>query len=81
MIAAIASIEIPAGQWLDVLPMLLAALTTDQAVENQKVASLETIGYICEGVVGFFKLRCVKTLIFPRFCRLLSAWSPSPPPS
>jgi importin subunit beta-1 len=51
VIAAIACIEIPQGQWLDVVPTLLQALMTDQAVELQKVASLETIGYICDGVV------------------------------
>ena len=55
MIAAIACIEIPQGQWLDVVPTLLQALMTDQAVELQKVASLETIGYICDGVVSVFK--------------------------
>lgn len=51
VIAAIACIEIPQGLWLDVIPTLLVALTSEQAAESHKVASLETVGYICEGVV------------------------------
>ena len=51
VIAAVACIEIPQGLWPDVIPTLLQALSSEQANELQKVASLETVGYICEGVV------------------------------
>jgi hypothetical protein len=46
-------IEIPRGGWLDLMAMLLGALSAEsEATENQKIASLETIGYICDAVVS-----------------------------
>ncbi len=51
--SAIACIEIPRGGWLDLIPTLLVALNAEsEATETQRAASLETIGYICDGVVG-----------------------------
>ena len=50
VIAAIGCIEIPQGLWLDVVPILLSALSAPGATELHKIASLETIGYICDGV-------------------------------
>ena len=51
--SAIACIEIPLGGWVDLIPTLLAALSAESAATDlQKMASLETIGYICDGVVS-----------------------------
>jgi importin subunit beta-1 len=46
LIAAIASIEIPRGEWTD----LISNLCTNAGNENLEIrlASLQTIGYICE---------------------------------
>ncbi len=52
VVSAIACIELPRGGWPDVISTLLTALAPEsQASELQKVASLESIGYVCDGVV------------------------------
>ncbi|ORZ20333.1 armadillo-type protein [Absidia repens] len=49
VVAAIAEIELPQGQWQDLIPVLLDYVTnTDNA--NLKQATLKTIGFICETV-------------------------------
>ena len=45
-IASIAAIEIPIGEWPDLLPLLVRNVSEGQ--DHQKQASLGTIGYICE---------------------------------
>lgn len=47
-ISAIASIEIPAGLWVDLIDTLASNVDHDQA--NIRHASLQTIGFICEEV-------------------------------
>ncbi|KAI7885067.1 ARM repeat-containing protein [Lichtheimia hyalospora FSU 10163] len=47
VIAAIAEIELPMGQWLDLIRLLLDNITnTDNA--DLKISTLEAIGYVCE---------------------------------
>lgn len=50
VIASVAALEIPRGEWTDLITVLLNNVTTDQP--NLKLASLQTIGYICESIVG-----------------------------
>lgn len=48
LVSAIAAIEIPRGDWNDLLPMLCRNAThQDQQV---KLASLQTLGFICEEI-------------------------------
>ena len=46
ILAAIASIEIPRKEWDDLIPSLCANSTSEEL--NIKLASLTTLGYICE---------------------------------
>ncbi|KAJ2785647.1 karyopherin Kap95 [Coemansia interrupta] len=47
-IAAIAAVELPQGQWLDVITTLLQNISTTNT--SLKIASLQTIGFICETI-------------------------------
>ncbi|KAJ2742230.1 karyopherin Kap95 [Coemansia sp. BCRC 34301] len=47
-IAAIIAIELPQGQWLDAIAVLLQNISTNNA--NLKISSLQTIGYVCEAI-------------------------------
>ncbi|KAI9504650.1 karyopherin Kap95 [Coemansia spiralis] len=47
-IAAIAAIELPQGQWADAIATLLQNVSATSA--NLKIASLQTIGFICESI-------------------------------
>ncbi|KAI6182665.1 Importin-beta protein [Aphelenchoides bicaudatus] len=49
-IAAIASVEIPHGQWATVIDVLKANVTNADSPEALKEASLETLGYICQSL-------------------------------
>jgi importin subunit beta-1 len=49
VVAAIAAIELPQGQWADLINNLLAAVNTGDL--NTKVATLQCIGFICESIV------------------------------
>ncbi|KAF4956708.1 hypothetical protein FSARC_11506 [Fusarium sarcochroum] len=46
VISSIASIELPRGQWSDLLPYLVKNVS--EGADHQKQSSLTTIGYICE---------------------------------
>ena len=46
VISSIAAIELPRGQWNDLLPMLVKNVS--EGADHQKQTSLTTIGYICE---------------------------------
>jgi importin subunit beta-1 len=46
ILASIASIEIPRKEWDDLIPNLCSNSTSDEI--NIKLASLTTLGYICE---------------------------------
>lgn len=56
-IAAIAAVELPHGQWQDVIEILLGFVNT-QTDNNLRGATLQAIGFICETIVRFFCLRC-----------------------
>ncbi|KAJ1736007.1 karyopherin Kap95 [Coemansia biformis] len=47
-IAAITATELPQGQWSDVVATLLQNVTTSRT--SLKIASLQTIGFICESI-------------------------------
>lgn len=50
-IAYIAAVELQVNQWPELIPALLANVTSPQSTEQLKEASLEAIGYICEDLV------------------------------
>lgn len=47
--AAIAAIEFPVAQWLNVIELLLGFM--NQGSTQLRVATLQAIGYICETIV------------------------------
>lgn len=55
VVAAIASVELPQGQWQDLIEVLLG-FVNNQPNTNLKIATLQTIGYICESIVRHFTL-------------------------
>jgi len=48
LVAKIALIELPHGQWLDLINALLGNMQNVQASSSLKKATLDTLGYICE---------------------------------
>ena len=48
--AAIAAIEFPVAQWLNVIEMLLGFM--NQGNTQLRVATLQAVGYICESIVS-----------------------------
>ena len=54
IIAAIADIELPRGEWTDLMSLLMKNAQVDNV--NLKKAALQTIGYICETIVRFLLL-------------------------
>lgn len=50
VIAKVACIEIPRGEWLDLIERLLVSMTQQDASAPLKQATLETLGYVCEEV-------------------------------
>lgn len=53
--AAIAAVELPQGQWPELIEILLG-FVNNQPNTNLKVATLQTIGFICETIVCFILL-------------------------
>ncbi len=51
VLAAIAAIELPHQQWPDLINLLLAFVNNADNV-NLRIATLQSIGYICETIVG-----------------------------
>jgi importin subunit beta-1 len=51
-VASVAAIELPQGQWPDLIQTLLSFVSTQDS--NVKEASLQTIGFICETIVRYF---------------------------
>ncbi|KAJ2914887.1 hypothetical protein MD484_g5519, partial [Candolleomyces efflorescens] len=49
VVAAIAAVELPEGQWNDLIEVLLGFINSQQNT-NLKVATLQTIGFICEAI-------------------------------
>ncbi|KAI9203949.1 karyopherin Kap95 [Polychytrium aggregatum] len=50
VIAAIANIDLPRGQWSDLINNLLSFVATAGADTNKKISSLEAIGFVCETI-------------------------------
>lgn len=51
VVAAIASVELPAALWPDLIEILLRFMDNTENV-NLRIATLQTIGYICESIVS-----------------------------
>jgi importin subunit beta-1 len=52
VVAAIAAVELPEGHWNDLIEILLGFVNGPQSSTNLKVATLQTIGFICEAIVS-----------------------------
>ena len=50
VVSAIAAVELPQGQWLDIIEVLLG-FVNNPANTNLRVATLQAIGFICETIV------------------------------
>lgn len=50
VVAAIAAVELPHNQWADLIELLLSFIN-NQDNANLKIATLQTIGFICEVIV------------------------------
>lgn len=50
VVSAIAAVELPVGQWPDLIEILLGFINTSDDT-NLKIATLQAIGYICETIV------------------------------
>jgi importin subunit beta-1 len=55
VVAAIAAVELPQGQWPDLIEILLG-FVNNQPNPNLKIATLQTIGFICETIVCLLSL-------------------------
>jgi importin subunit beta-1 len=60
VIAAIAAVELPVSHWPDLIELLLG-FVNNPSNANLRIATLQTIGFICESVVSFF-LWCTATI-------------------
>ena len=56
VVAAIAAVELPENHWNDLIETLLSFVNGPQSSTNLKVATLQTIGFICEAIVSLFQL-------------------------
>lgn len=50
VVSAIATVELPHDQWPDLIELLLG-FVNNSTNANLKIATLQTIGYICESIV------------------------------
>ena len=51
VVAAIAAVELPNNQWPEVIGILLGFMNNTENT-NLRIATLQTIGYICETIVS-----------------------------
>jgi importin subunit beta-1 len=51
VVAAIAAVELPQGQWPELIDVLLG-FVNDASNTNLRIATLEAIGFVCESVVS-----------------------------
>ncbi|KAI8972612.1 ARM repeat-containing protein [Trametes punicea] len=49
VVSSIAAVELPQGQWMDVITLLLG-FVSEQSNTNLRVATLQAIGFICEAL-------------------------------
>lgn len=70
VVAAIAAVELPHDQWPDLIELLLG-FVNNSTNANLKIATLQTIGYICESIVRRLTHKCLIASPFssrnPRF--------------
>jgi importin subunit beta-1 len=52
VVAAIAAVELPQAQWPELIELLLG-FVNNPANTNLRIATLQTIGFICESIVRF----------------------------
>ena len=62
VVSAIASVELPMGQWMDVVGILLG-FVSDQSNGNLRIATLQAIGFICESLQTVRRLFVCATII------------------
>jgi importin subunit beta-1 len=65
VVSAIAAVELPVGQWPDIIEILLGFINTSDDT-NLKIATLQTIGYICETIV---RIPCATPQVYPHTSR------------
>lgn len=63
VVAAIAAVELPNGQWNDLIEVLLG-FVNNQPSTNLKIATLQAIGFICESIVCTFSFPVVKISLY-----------------
>jgi len=66
-VAGIASAELPLQLWPELMGQLCDVLTTEGSSDTLKEASLESIGYICQDLVGFY---CIIYICIYTNCQL-----------
>lgn len=74
VIAAIAAVELPAGLWNNLIAQLLE-LASRADNPNLRQATLQTIGYICEGIVSSLSLSPSTRKAKVKFDRLVSLFT------
>jgi hypothetical protein len=52
VIAAVAAIELPRGDWPDLVKIMLENVTNAGSSVNLKQSTLQAIGFVCEEIVG-----------------------------
>jgi importin subunit beta-1 len=62
VVAAIAAVELPQGQWPELIEILLG-FVNNPANTQLKIATLQTIGFICESIVciSSFLIQCLSS--------------------
>jgi len=53
VVAAVAAVELPQGQWPNLIEILLGFVNT-LGNTNLRISTLQTIGFICESIVSDF---------------------------
>jgi cytolysin (calcineurin-like family phosphatase) len=69
VLAAIAAIELPHQQWPDLINLLLAFVNNADNV-NLRIATLQSIGYICETIVGTLFNHRISEYVLRNYIRL-----------
>lgn len=69
VLAAIAAIELPNQQWPDLINLLLSFVNNADNV-NLRIATLQSIGYICETIVGAPFYPCILDYVLKSHIRL-----------
>lgn len=71
VVAAIATVELPHDQWPDLIELLLG-FVNNSTNTNLRIATLQTIGYICESIVRRLIDVCLITSLFLQKPEILS---------